>query len=54
MKESPELHLKETMTLRKFDGEYEEGMQPVEVVEVETISDYNTGEVISQTVTKKE
>lgn len=54
MNEAPKLQLKETMTLRKFDGEYQEGMEPVEVIEVETVTDYTTGEVLSQSVTKKE
>lgn len=53
MKESPELHVKEVMTLRKFDGEYEEGMEPVEVIQVETVTDFVTGELISQTVVKE-
>lgn len=53
MDEAPKLQVKEVATVRKFDGEWVEGATPVETITVETVSDYATGEIISQTVTKE-
>lgn len=53
MNEAPRLQIKEVATVRKYDGEFVEGMEPIETITVETVSDYATGEIISQEVVKE-